>query len=132
MQPSTSIRIQGKTNGRESSEHRITWVTMLASLIAIAAQVAGKLWLGIDLGVNIDLALATGFGSGATYTVARMVVKTGVTFAEGKVKAAHAVETVKAKVVDPVTDLDTVEATVIPPARNPLAMSDPKEDTRVW
>ena len=76
--------------------------------------------------------LATGFGSGAAYTVARMVVKTGVTFAEGKVKAAHAVETVKAKVVDPVTDLDTVEATVIPPARNPLAMSDPKEDTRVW
>ena len=82
--------IQEQNQGKVSREHVITWVTMVTAIGAVAAQVGAKLFLNIDLGINIDMALATGFGSGAAYTMARMVTKTGIAFAEGKVKAAKA------------------------------------------
>jgi hypothetical protein len=130
----SAIAIMGKTNGRASSEHRITWVTMLTAIFAIAAQVAGKLWLGIDLEINIDLALATGFGSGAAYTIARMAVKTGIAFAEGKVHAAKAdagPKVVKARLAGD-SSAEPVPTTVLPPTRSPLEMRSPQEETKVW
>jgi hypothetical protein len=128
MTSPTSIRLQGKTNGGNSSEHTVTWMTMVASMVAIVAQVAAELFLKIDLGIDINLALATGFGSGAGYTIARMVVKTGIAFAEGKVKAAaqQAAEEVKPVATPP--EAKPVAATVIPPARTMA----PEQDTKVW
>ena len=115
MSRATTVSAIDKTNGRSSSEHAITWITMLAAIGAVVAQVGAKLWLEIDLGINIDLALATGFGSGAAYTMARMVVKTGISFAEGKVKAAAA-----SKPTEGVTAIARAEA-----ARSPFAVAAP-------
>lgn len=130
-----SISIVGKTEGKRSSEHKVTWLTMLASLVAIAGQVVGKFYLGIDLGVDINLALATGFGSGAAYTMARMVVKTGIAYAEGKMNAAKADEVVKAK---PLEDRLRIphpkpKPTVAPVQSGPFSTlsAPPQEDTAI-
>jgi hypothetical protein len=82
---------------------------MLASLVVIACQVVGQFWLGIDLGINIDLALSLGFGSGMAYTVSRMGVKAAIAYAQGKVSAAE---------VDKVVPKPSVDA-VRPPAITP-------------
>lgn len=127
-----STRYIRETNeGRVSREHVITWVTMATAAGAVIAQVAAKLLLGIDLGVDIDLALLTGFGSGAAYTAARMVVKTGVALAEGKVKAA-AIRPKDAKAAIPPSPF-AIPAAVSPPAVKldpPTVIRD--NNTRAW
>ena len=94
------INIKGATNGTRSSEHAVTWKTMLASLVVIACQVVGQFWLGIDLGINIDLALSLGFGSGMAYTVSRMGLKAAIAYAQGKVSAAEVDKVVPKPSVD--------------------------------
>jgi hypothetical protein len=87
---SNSTPIIGKTDGANSTEHNVTWKTMIASLVVIACQVVGKLWLGVDLGVDIDLALSLGFGSGIAYTIGRSALKMGIAYAEGKTRGKGA------------------------------------------
>lgn len=110
----SSIDIKGATNGTRSSEHAVTWKTMLASLVVIACQVVGQFWLGIDLGINIDLALSLGFGSGMAYTVSRMGVKAAIAYAQGKVSAAEVDKVV------PKPSVDGVGPPVPTPAPNPV------------
>lgn len=130
-----STKITGATNGANSSEHNVTWKTMLAALAVIACQVAGQLWLGIDLGVNIDLALSLGFGSGAVYTLSRMVVKAGISYANGKVDSGSEAtpEPEKAALVDREPNLGGKRTTTPPafPLASPEAFpQSPATDTR--
>ena len=61
--------------GKESSEHGVTWLAMLVAALSIVAQIAGQMFMGIDLGIDIDTALlAMGLPAGV-YTVVRGAVK---------------------------------------------------------
>ena len=136
----SAISLKGKTSGHTSSEHKVSWVTMLVAFIAIAAQVVCKLGLGVDLGVNIDLALATGFGSGAAYTVSRMIVKTGIAYAEGKVQAAKVAPRPEVEPEQPAPKAaEAVAATVLPPIKLPIekpgpfsTITPPSEETGIY
>ena len=64
--------------GNETSEKKLTAVAIGVSALAIVAQILGVLFLGIDLGVNIDVALGAMGITGMGYTISRSALK-GIT-----------------------------------------------------
>lgn len=72
------------TAGRVTTEHRITWAAIILGAVVILGQIVGTLFLGVDLGVDVDHVLMLITGGGAAYTVGRTGVKMATAYVEGR------------------------------------------------
>ena len=77
-----------ETDGNKTSEYKVTWLAMLVASVTIIAQLASEIWLGIDLDVDVNLALGILGISGGSYAAVRKVLKIFVAKEQTKRAAA--------------------------------------------
>lgn len=67
-----------KTNGSKSSEGKLSLYALILGGITILSQVAGKLFLNVDLGIDIEGVFYSLTGVTGIYALGRSFVKNGL------------------------------------------------------
>lgn len=70
--------LENKTNGSKSSEGKLSLYALILGAITILSQVAGKLFLNVDLGIDIEGVFYSLTGVTGLYTLGRSFVKNSV------------------------------------------------------